>query len=91
LSAQEPELRDTLKALTDKVYSVAFSPDGRTLASGSSGDGWPKLWDVKTGKELATLIGHGSIVFSVAYSRDGKTLASGSYDKTIKLWDVAMG
>jgi WD40 repeat protein len=46
---------------------------------------------VAKGKELATLKGHTGFVFSVAYSPDGKTLASGSYDKTIKLWDVATG
>ena len=50
-----------------------------------------KLWDVKTGKNFATLVGHGEAVLSVAYSPDGKTLASGSGDKTVKLWDVKTG
>jgi WD40 repeat protein len=79
---------------------VAFSPDGKTLAS-ASWDQTIKLWDVQTGKELATLKGHTGWVTSVAFSPDGKTLASaggerseessGSADRTIKLWDVQTG
>jgi WD40 repeat protein len=49
LSAQEPKLRATLNVHPEAVFSVAFSPDGKTLASGS-GDGTIKLWDVATGK-----------------------------------------
>jgi WD40 repeat protein len=69
---------------------VSFSPDGKTLASGS-GDSTTKLWDVATGQALKTLTGHQEIVYSVSFSPDGKTLASSSEDKTIKLWDVATG
>ena len=87
LSAQEPKLPDTLKGHTDGVYCVAYSPDGKTLASGSV-DKTIKLWSVATGKEQATLKGHMKEVSSVAYSPDGKTLASGSFDGTIKLWDM---
>jgi WD40 repeat protein len=88
--AQGTRLRATLKGHTSYVSSVVYSPDGRTLASGSL-DTTIKLWDVATGKELATLKGHTAEVNSVAYSPDGNTLASGSRDKTIKLWDMATG
>jgi WD40 repeat protein len=86
LSAQEPKLRATLKGHTKSVFSVVYSPDGKTLASGSY-DHTIKLWEVATCKELATLKGHTRAVYSVVYSPDGKTLASGSW-KVIKLWNV---
>lgn len=63
-------------------------PDGKTLASGSI-DRMVQLWDVATGKQLATLKRHTDPVWSVTYSRDGKKLASASQDKTIKLWDTS--
>ena len=78
----------TLEGHTNTVYSVSFSPDGTTIASGSFDD-TVKLWDVATRTNIATLEGHTSLVFSVAFSPDGTTLASGSYDNTVKLWDVA--
>ncbi|MEH2073969.1 MAG: hypothetical protein V7K57_06185 [Nostoc sp.] len=77
----------TLQGHSNSVNSVTFSPDGKTLASGSS-DKTIKLWDVGTGREIYTLQGHSSCVNSIAFSPDGKILASGSDDKTIKLWNV---
>ena len=73
-----------------QVSAVAWSPDGKTLASGSS-DKTVKLWDLATGKLFATLQGHTETVYSVAWSPDGKTVASGSFDKTVKLWESATG
>jgi WD40 repeat protein len=69
------------------VSSVAFSPDGRTLASASD-DKTVKLWDVQSRKEIKTLSGHSDSVRFVAFSPDGRTLASASDDKTVKLWDA---
>ncbi len=69
----------------ERVISVVFSPDGKTLAS-ASWDKTIKLWHRDTGKLISTLEGHVDWVNSVVFSPDGKTLASASDDKTIKLW-----
>jgi WD40 repeat protein/predicted Ser/Thr protein kinase len=74
----------------NRVFSVAFSPDGKTVASGS-GDHTVKLWAFPSGDELHTLSGHAADVETVAFSPDGKTLACASGDKTVKLWDVSTG
>ncbi|MCY7320593.1 MAG: hypothetical protein LH660_02030, partial [Phormidesmis sp. CAN_BIN36] len=82
--------RNRLEGHTDVVWGVSFSPDGKTLASGSQ-DKTIKLWDRETGREIRTLKGHTDVVTSISFSPDGKTLASGSEDKTIKLWDRETG
>ena len=72
------------------VRSVAFSPDGKQVVSGSN-DETVRLWDAATGAALQTLEGHTDAVNSVAFSPDGKQVVSGSWDKTVRLWDVATG
>ena len=87
---EDAKLITTLSGHSNSVYSVAFSPDGKYLASGSY-DKTIKLYDVsdpKNAREIKTLKGHSDYVYSVVFSPDGKYLVSGSYDDTIKLYDV---
>ena len=79
----------TLAGHTDSITSVAFSPDSKTLISGSA-DATIRFWDVPTGADRFTLTAHVAAVTSIALSGDGKTLVSGSTDTAIKFWDVSM-
>ncbi|MDR1266223.1 MAG: pentapeptide repeat-containing protein [Propionibacteriaceae bacterium] len=74
----------------DSVRSVAWSPDGTTLATGSD-DQTVRLWDTTSHQLKKTLEGHRDGVASVAWSPDGTTLATGSDDQTVRLWDVVSG
>lgn len=88
--ARTGEALDLLNAQMDRIFSLAFSPDGNVFASGD-GSGEIYLWDAHTGQHKRTFIGHTNGVTSLAFSPGGKTLASVSYDTTVRLWDVQTG
>jgi WD40 repeat protein len=79
-----------LQGHSDHVNALAFTPDGRTLASGSY-DGSVRLWDARGGKELHVLKGLKEAIAYIAVSADGKLVAAGGYDNLIWIWDIATG
>jgi serine/threonine protein kinase len=93
-SASKWRLRAILGKHPERVWSLAYSPDGSTLAAaGGDGEGGMRkgfvtLWDVATGQELSRLAHACETELAVAFSPDGNTLASGGRDRVIKLWDV---
>ena len=90
-AVQVSQEMNRLEGHGDAVRSVAFSPDGQRLVSGS-GDNTMRLWDANTGAAIGQpLEGHGDSVFSVAFSPDGQRLVSGSDDDTLRLWDANTG
>lgn len=91
-SVEEPNfsLANTLAGHSNSVWSVAITPDGQILTSGSE-DKTIKIWSLGDGKLLRTLAGHADTVRAIAISSDGQTLVSGSSDKTIKIWRLDTG
>jgi WD40 repeat protein len=84
--APPSQLARTLVGHDGTVWGVAFSPDGRMLAT-ASGDERARLWDPATGERLRTLAGHADAVLGVAFSPDGRMLATASGDNTARLWN----
>ncbi len=72
------------------VHSVAFSPDGQRVVTGSQ-DGRVKVWDAASGKKLLTLTGHSNAVNCAAFSSEGRRIVTGSADQTARVWDAASG
>jgi WD40 repeat protein len=86
-----PAVLNTCQGHNGFVTSVAFSPNGKHIASGSN-DKTIRVWDADTSQSVSgPFTGHNNSVTSVAFSPDGKHIASGSYDKTIRVWDVDTG
>lgn len=79
-----------LRGHSDRVLSIAFSPNVQILASASA-DRTIRLWNPHTGKALKTLLGHKSWIWGIAFSPNGQFLASGSYDHTVKVWHIESG
>jgi len=86
-----PDIQDVMKDISraSAIHCIDFSPDGRTIASGSYKT--IRLWDVSTGREIKRFEGHKNTIWSVNFSPDGRSIASGSDDNTIRLWDVSTG
>ncbi|MFI0934985.1 hypothetical protein ACH4RG_25110 [Streptomyces sp. NPDC021019] len=83
-------LRKRLPGHINTQHFLEFSPDNRTLATAGIDDRTVQLWDTKTDTAVATLSGHTGPTVAVAFSPDGRTLATGSWDRTTRLWNVAL-
>ena len=88
IDSETGKVRNRLSGHNAGVYALAFSPDGRTLATAGH-DRSIKLWNWAEGKELSTLQDRVGIVKSLAFSRDGAWLAYAGSDNSMRIWDVA--
>lgn len=88
--AASNQVLQRLSTDTNSSLSLAFSPDGTQIASGSI-DRTVRVWDIASGKETHHLLAHRNYVESIAYSTDGQTIASASKDGTARLWELATG
>jgi WD40 repeat protein len=85
----------TYRGQAGGVFGLAFSPDGKTIAS-VGGDNRnakadARIWDAASGEDIFTLVGHDGVIRAVAFSPDGTRLATGGSDSTVRLWDTATG